>query len=151
MVEPEQGIGYGLLKYVSAETETQRRLRELPQAEVVFNYTGQFDQTLSESGLFRVGREDRGDGRSGANQRGHLLEVTGGVAGGQLQLTWSYSEQVHKRETVERVAADFIEALRQLIQQCQWGEVAGFTPSDFEDFQWSQHELDDITEVIRSL
>ncbi len=148
---PEQGIGYGLLKHLSAETENRRRLRELPQAEVVFNYTGQFDQTLSESGLFRVGREERGDGRSGANQRGHLLEVTGGVAGGQLQLTWSYSEQVHKRETVERVAEYFIEALRELIQQCQWGEVAGFTPSDFEDFQWSQHELDDITEVIRSL
>jgi non-ribosomal peptide synthase protein (TIGR01720 family) len=73
------------------------------------------------------------------------------VAGGQLQLTWVYSEQVHKRETVARVAEHFIEALRQLIQQCQWGEVAGVTPSDFEDFQWSQHELDDITEVIRSL
>jgi amino acid adenylation domain-containing protein/non-ribosomal peptide synthase protein (TIGR01720 family) len=145
---PEQGMGYGMLRYLG---EASEQLRELPQAEVVFNYTGQFDQTLSESGLFRAGREDRGEGRSGANQRAHLLEVTGGVAGGQLQMTWSYSEQIHKRETVERVAADFIEALRDLIQQCQWGEVAGFTPSDFEDFQWSQHELDDITEVIRSL
>nr|QEO74613.1 condensation domain-containing protein [uncultured bacterium] len=145
---PEQGMGYGMLRYLG---EASEQLRELPAAEVVFNYTGQFDQTLSESGLFRAGREDRGDGRSGANQRTHLLEVTGGVAGGQLQMTWSYSEQVHKRETVERVAADFIEALRELVQQCQWGEVVGFTPSDFEDFQWSQHELDDITEVIRSL
>jgi len=145
---PEQGMGYGMLRYLG---EASEQLRAMPAAEVVFNYTGQFDQTLSESGLFRLGREDRGEGRSGANQRAHLLEVTGGVAGGQLQLTWSYSEQVHKRETVERVAADFIEALRELIQQCQWGEVVGFTPSDFEDFQWSQHELDDITEVIRSL
>jgi non-ribosomal peptide synthase protein (TIGR01720 family) len=101
--------------------------------------------------LFGAAREQRGEARSGANQRTHLLEVTGGIAGGQLQLTWSYSEEVHKQETVERVAADFIAALRQLIQQCQWGEVVGFTPSDFEDFQWSQHELDDITEVIRSL
>jgi non-ribosomal peptide synthase protein (TIGR01720 family) len=148
---PGQGMGYGLLKYLGGESERQRRLRELPPAEVVFNYSGQFDQTLSEKGLFRAGREDHGPGRSGANQRAHLLEVTGGVAGGQLQLTWVYSEQVHKRESVARVAEHFIEALRQLIQQCQWGEVAGVTPSDFEDFQWSQHELDDITEVIRSL
>jgi non-ribosomal peptide synthase protein (TIGR01720 family) len=145
---PEQGMGYGMLRYLG---QAGQQLQQLPQAEVVFNYTGQFDQTLSESGLFRAGREDRGEGRSGANQRAHLLEVTGGVAGGQLQMTWSYSEQVHKRETVERVAADFIAALRELVQQCQWGEVVGFTPSDFEDFQWSQHELDDITEVIRSL
>jgi len=148
---PEQGMGYGMLRYLGTDSESKRRLRALPPAEVVFNYTGQFDQTLSESGLFRAAREQRGEARSGANQRTHLLEVTGGVAGGQLQLTWSYSEEVHTRETVERVAADFIAALRQLIQQCQWGEVVGFTPSDFEDFQWSQHELDDITEVIRSL
>jgi non-ribosomal peptide synthase protein (TIGR01720 family) len=144
-------MGYGLLKYLGAESERQRRLRELPPAEVVFNYTGQFDQTLRESGLFRAGREGVGEGRSGANQRAHLLEVTGGVAGGQLQLMWGYSEQVHKRETVARVAERFLEVLRQLIEQCQGGEVAGFTPSDFEGFQWSQHELDDITDVIRSL
>jgi non-ribosomal peptide synthase protein (TIGR01720 family) len=135
---PEQGLGYGLLKYLGAE----ERLGELPQSEVVFNYTGQFDQTLSESGLFRVGREDRGADRSGANQRTHLLEVTGGVAGGQLQLTWSYSEQVHKRETVERVAEHFIEALRQLIQHSQWGAVAGFTPSDFPEARLNQQDLD---------
>ena len=141
---PEQGLGYGMLRYLGEESEKRRRLRELPQAEVVFNYTGQFDQTLSESGLFRLGREDRGEGRSGANQRGHLLEVTGGVAGGQLQLTWSYSEQVHQRETVERVAEQFLEALRQLIQQCQWGEVAGFTPSDFPEAELSQYELDEL-------
>ncbi len=136
---PEQGMGYGMLRYLGQAGE---RLRALPQAEVVFNYTGQFDQTLGENGLFRSGREDRGEGRSGANQRAHLLEVTGCVAGGQLQMTWSYSEQVHKRETVERVAADFIEALRELIQQCQWGEVAGFTPSDFPEARLSQKDLD---------
>jgi non-ribosomal peptide synthase protein (TIGR01720 family) len=147
---PEQGLGYGLLRYLGSE-EIKDRLERLPQAEVVFNYTGQFDQALPESGLFRMGRENRGDGRSGENQRSHLLEITGGVAGGQLQMMWSYSEEIHQRETVERVAEQFIEALRELIQECQWGEVAGFTPSDFEDFQWSQHELDEITEVIRSL
>ena len=94
-------------------------------------------------------RQDMSHAESG--RRRCVSVDSGGVAGGQLQFTWSYSEEVHTRETVERVAADFIAALRQLIQQCQWGEVVGFTPSDFEDFQWSQHELDDITEVNRSL
>jgi len=139
---PEQGLGYGMLRYLGAESEAKRRLRGLPQAEVVFNYTGQFDQTLSENGLFRVGQEKHGEGRNGANQRMHLLEVTGGIAGGQLQLTWSYSEAIHTRETVERVAADFIAALRQLIQQCQWGEGVGFTPSDFPEARLSQKDLD---------
>jgi non-ribosomal peptide synthase protein (TIGR01720 family) len=94
--------------------------------------------------MFGVAREDRGSGRSEKNQRKHLLEISGGVVDGQLQLTWVYNEQVHKRETVARVAADFIAALGQLIEQCQWGEVAGFTPSDFPEAELSQHELDEL-------
>jgi non-ribosomal peptide synthase protein (TIGR01720 family) len=59
-------------------------------------------------------------------------------------MTWIYSQEAHKRETVERVAADFIAALQQLIEQCQWGEVAGFTPSDFPEAELSQQELDEL-------
>jgi len=43
---PNRGIGYGMLRYLSDNTETVEQLRSLPQAEVVFNYLGQFDQTL---------------------------------------------------------------------------------------------------------
>jgi amino acid adenylation domain-containing protein/non-ribosomal peptide synthase protein (TIGR01720 family) len=140
---PEQGLGYGLLRYQGAES-VQQRLREMAQAEVLFNYSGQFDQTLSETGMFGMARQDRGPDRSGKNQRQHLLEISGGVVDGQLQLTWVYSQQAHKRETVERVAADFIAALRQLIEQCQWGEVIGFSPSDFPEAELSQQELDEL-------
>jgi non-ribosomal peptide synthase protein (TIGR01720 family) len=140
---PEQGIGYGMLRYLGTES-VRDHLRELPQAEVLFNYSGQFDQTLIDNGMFAAAPEDRGEGRSGKNQRKHLLEITGGVVGGQLQLTWIYSQQVHKQETVERVATDFIAALQQLIEQCQWGEVIGFTPSDFPEAELSQQELDEL-------
>ena len=140
---PEQGTGYGILRYLGAEG-VRDRLREMPQAEVLFNYSGQFDQTLSDGAMFAQAGENPGMGRSAKNQRKHLLEISGGVAGGRLQLTWIYSQQVHKRETVERVAADFIAALRQLIEQCQWGEVIGFTPSDFPEAALSQQELDEL-------
>ena len=140
---PEQVLGYALLQYQGAES-VRERLREMPQAEVLFNYTGHFDQMLSESGMFGIARADRGHDRSGRNQRKHLLEISGGVVDGQLQLTWVYSQQAHKRETVEKVAADFIAALQQLIEQCQWGEVIGFTPSDFPEAALSQQELDEL-------
>ncbi|HEU4510949.1 MAG TPA: amino acid adenylation domain-containing protein, partial [Pyrinomonadaceae bacterium] len=140
---PEQGLGYGLLRHQGAES-VQQRLREMPQAEVLFNYSGQFDQTLSDGGMFGMAREDRGPDRSGRNQRKHLLEISGRVVDGQLQLRCVYSQQVHNRETVERVTTDFIAALRQLIEQCQWGEVIGFTPSDFPEAELSQQELDEL-------
>nr|QEO74616.1 condensation domain-containing protein [uncultured bacterium] len=140
---PEQGLGYGLLRYQGAES-VQQRLRQMPQPEVLFNYSGQFDQTFTGSGMFSIAREKRGMDRSAQNQRQHLLEISGGIVNGRLQLTWVYSQQVHKRETVERLAADFIIALQQLIEQCQWGEVIGFTPSDFPEAELSQQELDEL-------
>jgi non-ribosomal peptide synthase protein (TIGR01720 family) len=140
---PEQGVGYGVMRYLGTES-AQQRLRQLPQAEVLFNYSGQFDQAISESGMFGLAQEDRGSGRSGKNQRQHLLEISGSVVDGQLHLSWIYNPQVHKRETVERIAIDVIAALGQLIEQCQWGEVAGFTPSDFPEAELSQQELDEL-------
>jgi len=55
------GVGYGMLRYLSDNTETVEQLRSLPQAEVVFNYLGQFDQTLSESSLFKLAQESSGE------------------------------------------------------------------------------------------
>jgi amino acid adenylation domain-containing protein/non-ribosomal peptide synthase protein (TIGR01720 family) len=141
---PEQGIGYGLLRYMSGNQQVRAELERMPQAEVIFNYSGQFDQTLKGQELFAMAREDRGEGRSQRSRRWHLLEVSGGVVEGQLQLTWAYSERVHRRETVERVSAEFIEVLQEFIQHCRKAGIVGITPSDFPEAELSQRELDEL-------
>src|SRR5207244_11445445 len=45
---PKHGIGYGLLRYLRGDMQVAADLRALPQAEVSFNYLGQFDQVLPE-------------------------------------------------------------------------------------------------------
>jgi non-ribosomal peptide synthase protein (TIGR01720 family) len=148
---PDQGFGYGLLRYLSGDAELRAALANMPQSEVIFNYSGQFDQALSGQGWFEMARENRGEGRSPRSRRWHLLEVSGGVVEGRLQLTWGYSENVHRRATIEYVANEFIEVLQELISHCQNADDVGFTPSDFQEFSWTQQELDDISEVLKSL
>ena len=63
---------------------------------------------------------------------------------GRLQLQWSYSERVHRRATVERLAQGFLEALEALIVHCQSPEAGGFTPSDFPEVELSQGELEEL-------
>src|SRR5205085_1470725 len=118
---PSRGIGYGVLKYLSADEGLSTKLDELAAAEVSFNYLGQFDQVLSGGG-FRAATESMGAAQSLDNKRQHLLAINGLVAEGQLRLSWGYSEAVHRRETIEGVAAEFVAALRAVIAQCQ---VAG--------------------------
>jgi non-ribosomal peptide synthase protein (TIGR01720 family) len=55
------------------------------------------------------------------------------------------------RSTIERVANDFMEALRAIIEHCRLPEAGGYTPSDFPKKKFTQKELDSlIAEIERS-
>lgn len=148
---PNRGISYGLLHYLSRDQEITKQLSLLPKAEVIFNYLGQFDQVLPESSLFSLAQESIGPSHSLRSKRTHLLEINSGISQGRLQMSWTYSEKLHRQTTVEVLAQGFIEALRSLITHCQSPDAGGFTPSDFAKFeqsQWCQADLDAITGAI---
>jgi non-ribosomal peptide synthase protein (TIGR01720 family) len=128
---PHGGTGYGVLRYLHPDPAVRAALHGLPQAEVSFNYLGQWDPLLSDGSLFGPAPEGSGPPHSPLGRRPHLLEVNGWVAGGRLQLQWTYSQQVHRRVAVERLAQGFLEALQALIAHCQSPEAGGFTASDF--------------------
>jgi len=149
---PNRGIGWGVLRYLNPEIA--KNLHKLPQAEVSFNYLGQFDQVLPKSSLLMLSSEPSGPIRSPRGNRRYLLEINGFIASGKLQLDWTYSENIHRRESIENLATGFIESLRSLIQYCQSPDAGGCTPSDFAEFKWSQwgqDDLDNITAILGEL
>ncbi|MEH2178696.1 amino acid adenylation domain-containing protein [Nostoc sp.] len=141
---PKRGIGYGLLRYLNKDEETIKQLQALPEAEVKFNYLGQFDQVLSSSSLFEPAQESSGAERSLQGSRNRLLVINGLIASGQLQLNWNYCENIHHQTTIENLAQSFVEALHKLIHHCQSSDAGGYTPSDFPQMQFSSQELDEL-------
>jgi non-ribosomal peptide synthase protein (TIGR01720 family) len=135
---PEHGIGYGVWRYLAAGADERE-----PTPEVSFNYLGQVDQVLS-GGEFRPATESGGLTQSPYNQRPHLLAIGAMVVDGQLQMNWGYSAAVHRRETIERVAAQFVEKLQALIEHCQTESIGGHTPSDFPLARIDQTQLETI-------
>jgi len=135
---PNRGLGYGVLRYLRQEAQ----LEPFSQAEVRFNYLGQFDQTLPESSMFRLLKQTSGASRSPEGTRRYLLDINGFVLGGQLQLEWTYSEQRHRRTTIESLATGYMEALRSLISHCQSPEAGGYTVSDFPQADLNQKDLE---------
>jgi non-ribosomal peptide synthase protein (TIGR01720 family) len=114
----------------------------LPQSEAIFNYLGQFDQTFSESSLWKLARENRGSTRHPQATRPYLLEINGLIVGGQLRLDWTYSERLHRKETIDAIAQTCLKVLSQLIAHCQSPEAGGYTPSDFPQARLNQSLLD---------
>ncbi len=138
---PNRGIGYGVLRYLGQDDTTRRKLQTLSQAEISFNYLGQFDQVLRASAVLGLAKEFKAE-QSELGRRSHLLGVSGFIRSGKLEMTWTYSEKVHKRATIERCAFGFMEALKTLIAHCQSPESQGYTPSDFSAAKLNQQQLD---------
>ncbi|MCB1034770.1 MAG: AMP-binding protein, partial [Acidobacteria bacterium] len=141
---PNRGLGFGWLRDYGSE-EARQKLAALPAAQVLFNNLG-----LAEAG---------GGGQEGENplvatgefagpvigrdaQRTHLLDIQVNVFGGRLRTGFSYSVNVHRRETIEALANGYMEALRELIAHCRSEEAGGVTPSDFPLIHLDQPSLE---------
>jgi amino acid adenylation domain-containing protein/non-ribosomal peptide synthase protein (TIGR01720 family) len=128
---PRRGIGFGALRYLRGDAAAAR-LRVLPQPQVSFNYLGQFDQAGLDSTLFTRAAERVGPLRSPRGHRTHLLSVVGRVAGGVLEVVWRYSEDRHRRETVEELAEGYLLELRRIVDHCRSREETVLSPADFD-------------------
>jgi amino acid adenylation domain-containing protein/non-ribosomal peptide synthase protein (TIGR01720 family)/FkbM family methyltransferase len=149
---PNRGIGFGLLRYMNRDARVTDTLSRLPRAGLSFNYLGQFDQDISSSALFRVVEDPNGFTRSPRGSRSHLIEINCGISAGRLRIEWTYSRNLHSRSTIDRLARDFVEAIRTVIAHCTSVATRGYTPSDFPDAELSQRELDELmTELGRSI
>jgi amino acid adenylation domain-containing protein/non-ribosomal peptide synthase protein (TIGR01720 family) len=145
---PNGGIGYGALRYLGGDPTIQERLRRLPPAPVVFNYLGQLDRGRVASSPFQLAVESSGPTQSPRAHRSHLLEFNGGVLGGRLEITCTFSANVHRRSTIAELTGMFVEELRLLIAHCLAPEAMGYTPSDFPQMQIPQQELDDLLQNL---
>ena len=124
---PQRGIGYGILRYLSADSDLSAR----PEPPMVFNYLGQFDQIVTGSKLFRFAPESTGPWHSSKQRRRHALEVNSLVLNGQLEFSWTYCPERHPETAICKLADEFLVALKELIVHCQSPHAGGRTPSDF--------------------
>jgi len=139
---PQHGIGYSLLRYLQASAEQTSPLPIHPRPEVCFNYLGQFNQaSMGDAPLLAFAQAPTGYDHDPDGLRDHLLEINGLVHAGQFQIAWTYSKNIHRAATIERLAEDYIRALRGLIHHCLSPDAGGYTPSDFPLARLDERQL----------
>ena len=145
---PRNGIGYGILRYVSSRSEAEVLRKRHRDPEVAFNYLGQFDQAVAATPHFRALGEGGGMERSPASHRSHLLEFSAKILGGRLLVECGYSEKRHTRATAEKLVRDFLEELQAIVAHCRTRKTSTYTPSDFRDVALSQEDVDQMMEEL---
>ncbi|SDW36840.1 non-ribosomal peptide synthase/polyketide synthase [Nitrosomonas communis] len=146
---PHKGLGYGLFKYYGTEAQ-QRILASLPQAQVVFNYLGQFDTSFESDSLWQLASEPSGDTMDQNALQAHDLSINSHIYEGQLCLEVSYSKARYTRANMEAFIRIFLAELESVIAHCTQG-IRAVTPSDFPLLQITQDELDHLPIPIDQL
>ena len=66
-------------------------------------------------------------------------------------MSFSYSENVNDRSTIEGLAQSFLTELRLLIRHVEAIDAEGFTPSDFPLAKLGQQELNKLLIKVKKL
>jgi len=161
---PAQGFHYTVLRYLAGGALAEQ-LGAMPEAQILFNYLGQFDQQSGETAILAAAKERMGPGRGPRNRRSHLLSVDSLVAGGVLQVNWGFSEAVYAPARIAALADHYQDALDALLAFCASGQrvpallhadetlehdalagiVSELQQADAEDDEW-----DDLLAVLNS-
>ncbi|MEU5211497.1 non-ribosomal peptide synthase/polyketide synthase [Streptomyces sp. NPDC020742] len=139
---PLHGLSYGALRHLAPSAA----LPEAPRPLIGFNYHGQWDVAAgdrpAQDGLYRAALPPAGRDADPDEERSYLLEVTGVVQDGRLELGWTYPPAVYDESTVRRLAQDTVAALEDLVAHCAAPGAGGRTPSDFPLAGLDQRQVD---------
>lgn len=151
---PNKGIGYEILKYITAK-ELKPPLSFKLTPEITFNYLGQFDSDLDRKSFIRSpysgGNSLGADGKNNISPETKsymVLNITGVIEGGRLNLSFSYSDQQYKEESIIKLSERYKHHLLRLITHCVQKQETERTPSDFSMKGLELEDVDDIFSLL---
>ncbi|WP_084496830.1 non-ribosomal peptide synthetase [Nocardia amamiensis] len=134
---PDKGIGFGMLRYLNAETKNA--LVDAPTPQISFNYLGRAP-TGSETGPwlpqgFAATRDDRAPMAA-------VVDINAVLTDTGLEVTWAYASRLLGAADVEELADLWAAALRALADHARSAEAGGHTPCDFDLVAVTQPQID---------
>jgi len=141
---PNNGIGYGILKYLSNKNNIKTDLDSNPK--IIFNYLGNSNVALDTSKIdFQILQSES---RSELSERTYQIEINALVKNGKLQINWSYTTDLYKKSTFLKLVNAYEANLNELINYCNQKEQGEYTPSDFPESGLNQEDLDGLMDLF---
>lgn len=140
---PDNGLGYGLLRYLNPETAPA--LAALSRPEILFNYLGRFATSEESDWIASV---VLGAGADPELVLAHGLELDvlslDRSSGPELKATWSWAPALLSEDAVQDLAREWFNALELLVVHARQQGSRGLLSSDVPLVEISQQEIDRI-------
>ena len=149
----DNGLGYGLLRYLNAETGEQ--LSGHAGAQLGFNYLGRFTGGGGSDWGLAAEADGLGGGGDATMPLAHALEVNAltldGAEGPRLRANWTWAPALLDEAAVKDLARSWFAALEALVGHAAQPGAGGRTPSDVPLAGLTQGELERLEEAYPSL
>jgi len=133
---PNNGIGYGILKYMSDAGKTM----ETKRAEIRFNYLGQFDQEV-ENPLFSYCQQPTGSDVALENRMTAAVEINAMILNGVFTADVHYNKEALEQGTMVSFGDDYITNLKEILDHIKNEDDVHFTASDFDTVDLGEDDL----------
>jgi len=150
---PGDGLGYGLLRYLNAETGPV--LAALPSSQIGFNYLGRFvagDQSGVRAWQL-VG--EIGGSMDSSTRLPHALDVNAIVQdlpdGPELMLMVEWQGDLFDEAEIEGLGQEWLDMLSGLARQADDPAAGGHTASDFDLLDLDQDEIESFEAIAAEL
>ncbi len=143
---PDKGMGYGLLRYLNAETGAE--LAGHPTGQIGFNYLGRFSEADMPEELRGLGwTQAPGTAELEADLDADMpalstLDVQAMVTGDRLVASFGFPAALFAREDVEELADLWVSALEDLARHVAEPGAGGLTPSDLSLVSVTQQDIE---------
>ena len=147
---PQHGVGFGILRYMHPDADVRHALCAGGHAEVSFNYLGQFKEPDASQFILGEAPEPSGSDQSREGRRQALIEINSIHRRGELEVSWSYSHQLHNQDTIETLAQHYLDALTQLVHFSESAQSfkPSYAVSDFSLAKLNREALDTLAQEV---
>ena len=111
---PASGLGHGLLRYLHPDAEVREKLRAVPRSILDFSYLGEMLADPDSLSLLRELRQDIGNPQDPRGEWCYSMSIFAFVLDGRLRLSWRYSENLHRRATIEELMNRLVQRLAEM-------------------------------------
>src|SRR5262249_12351341 len=154
---PNNGLGYGLLRYLNRQTGWQ--LARFAPPQIGFNYLGRFAGASGASWARAPEAVRLGEGGDGAMPLAHCIGVNAltleDAGGAKLAAHWSWAPALVTQADVRDLAQGWFAALEALVRHADAPGAGGRSPSDLPlvglsqgEIEWLERQYPHIEDVL---
>jgi amino acid adenylation domain-containing protein/non-ribosomal peptide synthase protein (TIGR01720 family) len=148
---PDNGLGYGLLRFLNAETAAM--LGTAPGPQLRFNYQGRLDVGASAGDWALAERAALGSDSDESMPLGHPLEVNAVILpaaeGPQLMAHWTWAPRLIGETSVRALSEEWFRVLAQLTRTAASPDAVSLTPTDVSLVGLTQAEIEQLERGYR--